>query len=275
MSKTIANSRSTAIKLSETQLSMLSAAARREDRCLSPSASLRGAALRKTAGRLIEAGLVREVPARPGTPVWRRDDETGRTFALKLTALGAKAVAVDGEDPGATHSASEGPVSSPAASPTTHSAGALERVDGLAPLEPDDLSGDAATPRPGVEPAAVAAPSAAPRAGSKLAKVVDLLARGEGASIDDLIAATDWLPHTTRAALTGLRKRGYAIERNRENGSTFYRLHGAATPESSAEAPVLSPSPPPDGDRHEAQETTQKSGRTKRGLERTQSLSAN
>jgi hypothetical protein len=34
----------------------------------------------------------------------------------------------------------------------------------------------------------------------------------------------DWLPHTTRAALTGLRKRGYAIERTRrEDKTTRYR----------------------------------------------------
>jgi site-specific DNA recombinase len=36
-----------------------------------------------------------------------------------------------------------------------------------------------------------------------------LLQRDCGATLEELIAATDWLPHTTRAALTGLRKRGY------------------------------------------------------------------
>ena len=74
--------------------------------------------------------------------------------------------------------------------------------------------------------------AAAPRAGSKLAEVVGLLGRESGASIDELIAATDWLPHTTRAALTGLRKRGYSIERRREDDATRYWLaspgiHGA------------------------------------------------
>jgi hypothetical protein len=34
----------------------------------------------------------------------------------------------------------------------------------------------------------------------------------EGATIDDLTGATNWLPHTARAALTGLRKRGYRQE---------------------------------------------------------------
>jgi hypothetical protein len=34
-----------------------------------------------------------------------------------------------------------------------------------------------------------------------------------GVTIDELAKATGWLPHTTRAALTGLRKRGVCIER--------------------------------------------------------------
>jgi Protein of unknown function (DUF3489) len=51
-----------------------------------------------------------------------------------------------------------------------------------------------------------------------------LLQRDYGATLEELIAATDWLPHTTRAALTGLRKRGYAatIDRSdKERGSTY------------------------------------------------------
>ncbi len=41
--------------------------------------------------------------------------------------------------------------------------------------------------------------------------MVALLQRGDGAALAELVSATGWLPHTTRAALTGLRKRGYAV----------------------------------------------------------------
>lgn len=41
--------------------------------------------------------------------------------------------------------------------------------------------------------------------------MINLLQQPEGATIIDLTHATGWLPHTTRAALTGLRKRGYAV----------------------------------------------------------------
>jgi len=40
------------------------------------------------------------------------------------------------------------------------------------------------------------------------------------------VAATGWLAHTTRAALTGLRKRGYAvaIDRSDDKRGSFYRI---------------------------------------------------
>jgi hypothetical protein len=69
----------------------------------------------------------------------------------------------------------------------------------------------------------------APRVGSKLAKVVELLGRQEGVGVAELTSTTKWLPHTARAALTGLRKRGFEIERFRsEDERTHYRI--AASP---------------------------------------------
>ena len=66
---------------------------------------------------------------------------------------------------------------------------------------------------------------AIPREGSKLALVIELLRRADGATIVDLTQATAWLPHTTRAALTGLRQRGYAIIRERIGaGDSIYRI---------------------------------------------------
>ena len=74
--------------------------------------------------------------------------------------------------------------------------------------------------------------SEAPRPGSKLAAAIALLQSEAGSSIDELSAATSWLPHTMRAALTGLRKRGYAVERWRsdEAGSTYRIAKVSASP---------------------------------------------
>ena len=75
-----------------------------------------------------------------------------------------------------------------------------------------------------------AGPSA-PRGGSKLARVIALLERDHGATIEELIAATGWLAHTTRAALTGLRKRGYAvaIDRSDDKRGSFYCIPAGET----------------------------------------------
>ena len=59
---------------------------------------------------------------------------------------------------------------------------------------------------------------------SKIAQVANLLRRKGGATLAELIAATGWLPHTTRAALTGLRKKGHDIERGTRDGVTTYTI---------------------------------------------------
>ena len=53
--------------------------------------------------------------------------------------------------------------------------------------------------------------------------LADLLARDEGATLDQMIAATAWLPHTTRAALTGLKKKGYSLSSDKVDGVRTYR----------------------------------------------------
>jgi hypothetical protein len=67
--------------------------------------------------------------------------------------------------------------------------------------------------------------------------VIALLTRPDGASIEELTAATGWLAHTSRAALTGLRKRGISIERDkRGDGTTIYRNAPPATVVAGSEA---------------------------------------
>jgi hypothetical protein len=61
------------------------------------------------------------------------------------------------------------------------------------------------------------------RAGTKQALLVEMLEREEGATIQQIVDATGWLPHTTRAALTGLRKRGFAITSEKVDGASRYR----------------------------------------------------
>ena len=66
---------------------------------------------------------------------------------------------------------------------------------------------------------------AAPARSSKKAAILALLQRPSGAAISDLAKATGWQVHSVRAALTGLRKEGKRLVRNKDAaGITHYRL---------------------------------------------------
>jgi DNA-binding MarR family transcriptional regulator len=68
---------------------------------------------------------------------------------------------------------------------------------------------------------------------TKQARVIAILERDTGATLAELIAVTGWLPHTTRATLTGLRRKGFVLDKSkREDGTTVYRI--TSTPASDA-----------------------------------------
>ena len=59
---------------------------------------------------------------------------------------------------------------------------------------------------------------------TKTTAVLTLLHRDKGATLTELVEATGWQPHTTRAVLTGLRKKGHTIERRKRDDVTCYHL---------------------------------------------------
>ena len=77
-------------------------------------------------------------------------------------------------------------------------------------------TGKQAEPQPGA--------AKRPARETKRDQIIALLRRSEGVSVEELIAATGWLPHTTRAALSGLRKVGLGLERTCEGNSSRYRI---------------------------------------------------
>jgi len=183
------------------QLAILSAASQRGDRCLIAPSTLKGGAAQKVAAKLLTAGLVREMKAKAGMEVWRRDDETGQAYSLKLTDAGLKAIAVD-----------------ECSSQSMPSTGVPNTNDGAS--EATTAANVTAAQSPTTTRAGTAL-----RRGTKIARVVELLQRDQGANLDELIVATGWLPHTARAALTGLRHRGYDVrlERGETGSASVYR----------------------------------------------------
>ena len=194
-------------KLTNTQVLVLTSSCQNDDGLATRPTGLRPAAATKLVAILCEKGFVKEIRAKRDAPVWREDEE-GR-FALKILKAGRAAV--------------EGRVGI---------AAGAEEVSKTGDAAPSRAGADTApstvvAPHSAISPSAVSVEAAIPmQAGSKRAEVIALLSRPEGAAMDELIAATGWLPHTTRAALSGLRKAGFIVERSREGQAdvSTYRI---------------------------------------------------
>jgi hypothetical protein len=64
-----------------------------------------------------------------------------------------------------------------------------------------------------------------PAASTKRAKLIAMLERPEGASVAEIGQRLGWLPHTVRAAITGLRRAGRAVTRSKDaDDRSVYRL---------------------------------------------------
>jgi hypothetical protein len=199
-------------KLSDTQVVILSAASQRADSAVLPlpeTLKIRGGAVDKVLGSLKAKGLIDHRGTRRG------DDPP----PLRITRAGLEAIGIEPEDAGDIQRvATEGAMLADAAD-----------VEGRAPRPgaPADTQPDAAATR-------------TPRAGTKQALMIALLKRSEGATVEQIAAATGWQHHTIRGAISGaLKKRfGLTVEttRNREVGpnrtgakgsSTVYRIIGS------------------------------------------------
>jgi hypothetical protein len=122
-------------------------------------------------------------------PAQKWREQDDRRIGLTITDVGREAIAVE---------------------PTGNAPGATE--------------GSAAVDPPAPEKAATSI-----KAGTKQAQLVEMLEREAGASLDEITAATSWLPHSARAMLTGLKKRGFTITSEKVDGVRRYRATKAAS----------------------------------------------
>src|SRR5438105_9935071 len=82
------------MKLTDTQLVILSAASQREDCAIELAPRVKGAAAHKLVSKLLADGLIEEIQANGSLPVWRRGEDKG-PLALRITARGLAAIKVD------------------------------------------------------------------------------------------------------------------------------------------------------------------------------------
>ena len=172
-------------QLSDSQLVVLTAACQRPDRCVFPvTARLKGNAAGNVLKSLLNKGLIKEVRAKRDDTVWRHDEERGR-MTLVATKAAFAALGIDPQE-----------------------ALAEDETDG-APDDSRDASEKAEAPKAQRRAKPRASHTAAPRSrdNSKQAQLIAMLRRAKGATIDEIVKALEWQPHTVRGAIAGALKK--------------------------------------------------------------------
>lgn len=160
-------------KITEIQRATLEAAALRTDYVAWPirNGKLNAGSEARVIKRLIAMGLVIEKPAIAKAPVWREDGQ-GKPLMAVVTEAGLQAIGLLPAGKAGRRSRTAGRKAPVAAKQAA--------VAGVSPKEPQ-----------------------MPRGGSKLATLVALLGRDEGATIEELVAATGWQAHSVRGVMSG------------------------------------------------------------------------
>jgi Protein of unknown function (DUF3489) len=231
-------------RLSDTQLVILSAAAQRDDLSVLPlpdSVTVKGGAVDKVLGSLKAKGLIDH----QGAP--RGDDPP----PLSITRAGLQAIGIETEDdaPEGAPPADTGPMSADAGAqamdtlaPVTAPASEVNGAAKRAKSKPAKSKKVKATAQATSEPEAAGEPNAkpTPRAGTKQAQMIDMLRRPDGATVEQIAAATGWQHHTIRGAISGALKKklGLTVEATRtrdigpnrtgaKGSTTVYRITGS------------------------------------------------
>jgi hypothetical protein len=119
----------------------------------------------------------------------------------------------------------------PAAAAPEGTSGSIELSQNAA-LPPEPRAPQTKPQSQGADLLTAKAPNAPrPRASTKRALLIGMLERPEGASVAEIGQRLGWLPHTVRAAITGLRHAAREVTRAKDdNGQSVYRLAPAETP---------------------------------------------
>lgn len=183
-------------RLSEFQLVVLNAACKRENRAVYPlTIKVPAGAVQKILTSLLNKELIEEVRAKREDEVWR-EDKNGDRFTLRATSAADAALGI---------------------------------TEGDTPAEPMP-----ATPAKGKKKGRAAKlrkekAARAPRTDTKQARLIEMLKRAKGATIDDIAKELDWQPHTVRGAIAGALKNKLKLKvssEKTEGRGRIYRIEG-------------------------------------------------
>ena len=179
------------MKLTDTQLIILSKAAQRDDHAV--AATDKRSATRDAIEALLKAKYLKPIPKIAATTSWPGNDGNA-AVSLVLTAKGLKAIEGGDNDSGPNNQAE------PSTRGKRKGASAVDKAE--KPAEP------------GV------------RETSKLATLITLLKRPKGAGIDEMCKATSWQAHSDRGAISGSLKKklGLAVTSSVEGETRIYHI---------------------------------------------------
>jgi len=179
-------------RLSESQLVVLNAACKRENRAVYPlTIKVPAGAVQKILTSLLNKELIEEVRAKREDEVWR-EDKNGDRFTLRATSTADAALGItEGDTP---------------AEPTPATPAKAKK------------KGRAAKPRK----------EKAPRTDTKQARLIEMLKRAKGATIDDIAKELDWQPHTVRGAIAGALKKKLGLTITSEKAKDGERIYHIA-----------------------------------------------
>ncbi len=188
-------------KLSDTQLVLLSNAAKRDDGALTRSPKLKADAVEQAIVALLSRRLIKSVPKAGSLPLWQKGPD-GEPISFVITEKGLEAIGIGAGDPNQpapviVTKRKSSKSNEPRGGATKKTPGAKTKSSGLRPT-------------------------------SKIAKVVEMLRKPGGATIKAIMAATDWQAHSVRGAIAGAikKKLGLKVLAETKNDGRVYRIGG-------------------------------------------------
>lgn len=233
-------------KLTGIQLLILSQASKRADRCVDISSIAKGSAAQKALRDLLTDGLLEELRAKDALPAWRKGNDN-LPRALRITNRGLKALRVEGnvlqEPPNGNRNVQsvtgKGKASAPAgktrvtakspASAKLQTAAARRSASARSPSKTAPLKRKPTKTFSATTSKKSKSNLTGRQAVTKQDAVLTMLRRPKGATIADLMKATDWQQHSVRGFFAGtVRKRmGLNLVSDKSSGQRCYRITGS------------------------------------------------